>query len=58
MYKKRQEKLKKKLQEPIEMPDLGDEISEYERIRERIIKERNDALKAAAKEYGFDFNRI
>ena len=33
--------------EPIEMPDWPEELSEYEEIRERIIKERNDALAAA-----------
>ena len=38
---------KEALMEPIEMPDWPEELSEYEQIRERIIKERNDALAAA-----------
>ena len=37
---------KEALMEPIEMPDWP-ELSEYEKIRERNIKERNDALAAA-----------
>ena len=33
--------------EPIVMPDCSEELSEYEKIRERNIKERNDALATA-----------
>ena len=43
LYQRRKEALK----EPIEMPDEPQELSEYEKIREKIIKERNDALAAA-----------
>ena len=46
-YQKRQEALK----EPIVMPDEPKELSEYEKIQEMNIKERNDALAAA----GFDW---
>ena len=42
-YQRRKEALK----EPIEMPEVSEELSEYEKIREMNIKERNDALAAA-----------
>ena len=38
-------KRKEGLSEPISMPEV--EMSEYEKIRESIIKERNEALEAA-----------
>ena len=41
------QKRKEALKEPIVMPDEPEELCEYEKIRERIIKERNDALAAA-----------
>ena len=44
-YHKKKEELKK----PIDMPEM--EMSEYEKIRERNIKEREEAMKAA----GLDF---
>ena len=47
-YHKRKAELEAELKKPIEVPDF--ELSEYEKIREQNIKERNEALKAA----GFD----
>ena len=41
------QKRKEALMVPIEMPDEPEELSEYEKIRERIINARNDALAAA-----------
>ena len=58
MYHKRMKKVKAKLQEPIEFEEMEQEPGEYEKIREMNIKERNEKLKAAAKEKGFDFTWI
>ena len=44
-YHKRKVETEAELLKPIEVPDL--ELSEYEKIREQNIKERNEALKAA-----------
>ena len=41
------QKRKEALMEPIMMPEEPEELSEYEKIREMNIKERNDALAAA-----------
>ena len=45
------QKRKEALNEPIVMPEESKELSEYEKIREMNIKERNEALAAA----GFDW---
>ena len=45
------QKRKEALNETIIMPEESKELSEYERIREMNIKERNEALAAA----GFDW---
>ena len=50
IYHQRKEALKV----PIEMPDFGLEMSEYEKIRERTIKEREEALAAAGFSWKLD----
>ena len=54
--RKRYHMRKKLLKTPIELPDIGEELSEYEKIREMNIKLRNEMMKEAAKEKGFEFN--
>ena len=50
IYHQRKEALKK----PIEMPELNLEMSEYEKIRVRNIKEREEALTTAGFSWRLD----
>ena len=50
IYHKRKEALK----QTIEIPEIESEMSEYEKIRERNIKEREEALAAAGLTWKLD----